>query len=171
MNPATLVPYERNSRIHSDSQVQMICKSITEFGFLKPVLIDEMKMILAGHGAVLAAIELGLSTIPVRQITGLTDAQKRGYVIADNRSSELSKWDWEILALELDDLQSLDADLKSIGFDDFGLDKSTHHRDGHNVSLGDGRYLLQVEFETESAMQTLFEELKGRGFDNMKLLE
>jgi len=165
MNPATLVPYERNSRIHSDSQVQMICKSITEFGFLKPVLIDEMKMILAGHGAVLAAIELGLSTIPVRQITGLTDAQKRGYVIADNRSSELSKWDWEILALELDDLKSIDMDLSPIGFAEYTNKSTEHLRRGTNVTIGGDRFLLQVEFEDEKTMQAVYEELDQRGIE------
>ena len=143
----------------------MICKSITEFGFLKPVLIDEMKMILAGHGAVLAAIELGLSTIPVRQITGLTDAQKRGYVIADNRSSELSKWDWEILALELDDLKSIDMDLSPIGFAEYTNKSTEHLRRGTNVTIGGDRFLLQVEFEDEKTMQAVYEELDQRGIE------
>lgn len=164
MNPANLIPYEKNSRIHSESQIDMICESINTFGFLKPVLIDENKMILAGHGAVMAACRLELPTIPVRQIVGLTKGQKQGYVIADNRSSELSKWDWEILAGELDDLKALDEDMLSpVGFEDFGQVGSMHSRNGTNVTLGGDRFLLQLEFETETDLEKAFDEMNKRG--------
>lgn len=170
MNPASLTPFERNSRIHSDAQVDMICESIKAFGFIKPVICDEDRMLLAGHGAVLAALKLELPLVPVRSIEGLSDTQKRAYVIADNRSSELSTWDWDLLGVELADLKSIDWDLVPIGFPDFGTE-NTHERSGANVTIGDGRFLLQVEFDNESALQKLFEELKTRGFDNMKVLE
>ena len=170
VNPATLIPYERNSRIHNDAQITMIAESIATFGFLKPVLIDDKKMLLAGHGATLAAIQLDMSQIPARQITGLTDDQKRAFVIADNRSSELSKWDWGMLSLELSELQSVEMDLKPLGFPDFGKDASTHRREGHNVTLGDGRFLLQLEFESEADMQKVYEEMHERGI-TLKVLE
>jgi len=164
-NPNSLIPYEKNSRIHSPEQIAMICDSITEFGFLKPVLVDENKMILAGHGATLAAVELGLDAIPIREITGLTHEQKRGFVIADNRSSELSKWDWELLTLELTDLQSIDMDLKPLGFEDFGGADNTHTRRGTNVTIGGERFLLQLEFEDEKELETVFNEMQGRGVE------
>lgn len=167
--PASLTPYERNSRIHSDEQVAMICESIKEFGFIKPVICDENKMLLAGHGAVLAALKLELATIPARMITGLTDAQKRAYVIADNRSSELSTWDWELLGAELTDLKSIDDNLAPLGFPDFG-NENTHERSGANVTLGEGRFLLQVEFDAEQDLQKLYEELDARGL-NLTVLE
>lgn len=169
-NPTNLVPYERNSRIHSDEQIAMISESISKFGFIKPIICDENKMVLAGHGARLAAIALGMDRIPVRIISGLSDVEKRAYVIADNRSSELSTWDWELLTVELTDLKSIDMDLKPLGFPDFG-NENTHERQGANVTIGEGRFLLQVEFESEGELQKLFSELKSRGFDNMKVLE
>lgn len=169
ISPDRLIPYERNSRIHSDAQIDMICDSIMQFGFVKPVICDENKRLLAGHGARLAAIKLEMRKIPCRQITGLSDDEKRAYVIADNRSSELSKWDWEMLSVELSELQSADVDLKPVGFKDFGKQNTTH-REGHNVIIGDGRFLLQLEFEDEPTMQQVYEELDGRGYD-IKVLE
>jgi len=126
-------------------------------------------MILAGHGATLAAVELNMRTIPVRQIIGLTDEQKRAYVIADNRSSELSSWDWELLTVELEELQSAEMGLKPLGFEDFGSAKTTTRKE-HNTTIGDGRFLLQLEFETEKQMESVYEELDARGFD-IKVLE
>ncbi len=169
ISPDKLTPYEKNSRIHSDQQVNMIADSIMEFGFLKPVLIDEKKMILAGHGAVKAAMQCELTKIPVRQISGLTQDQKRAYVIADNRSSELSKWDWELLTVELGELKSIDMDLAPVGFADFGLDGS-HTRREHNVTIGGDRFLLQLEFEDEKQMQKVYDELHERGL-SIKVLE
>jgi len=159
--PDKLTPYDRNARKHSDKQITMICDSITEFGFLKPVLIDESKMILAGHGAVLAAIKLERSKIPVRQISGLSDEQKRGYIIADNRASELSTWDWNLLALELDDLKSMDMNLSPVGFADFGS-AGVNGANGQSQTIGGDRFLLQLEFETEKEMQIVYEELHKR---------
>jgi hypothetical protein len=168
--PASLTPYENNSRIHSNSQISGIADSITEFGFVKPVIVDENKMILAGHGAWLAAIDLEMPQIPIRQIEGLTHDQKKAYVIADNRLSELSKWDWELLTSELVDLQSADFDLAPVGFGDFGSEGNTHSRMGAKVTIGDGRFLLQIEFESEKEMESVYEELTNRGM-KMKVLE
>lgn len=112
-----LIPYARNSRTHSDAQVAQIAASIKEFGFTNPVLIDAGGGIIAGHGRVLAARKLGLSEVPCIRLEHLTDAQKRAYVIADNRLALNSGWDMEMLKVEFADLQELGFDLELTGFD------------------------------------------------------
>lgn len=112
-----LIPYARNSRTHSDAQVAQIAASIKEFGFTNPVLIDGGGGIIAGHGRVLAARKLGLTDVPCIRLDHLTDAQKRAYVIADNRLALNSGWDTEMLKVEFADLQELGFDLELTGFD------------------------------------------------------
>ena len=112
-----LIPYARNSRTHSDAQVAQIASSIKEFGFTNPVLIDGGGGIIAGHGRVLAARKLGMSEVPCIRLEHLTDAQKRAYVIADNRLALNSGWDTEMLKVEFSDLQELGFDLELTGFD------------------------------------------------------
>lgn len=112
-----LIPYARNSRTHSDAQVAQIASSIKEFGFTNPVLIDGQGGIIAGHGRVLAARKLGMSEVPCIRLDHLTDAQKRAYVIADNRLALNSGWDTEMLKVEFADLQELGFDLELTGFD------------------------------------------------------
>lgn len=112
-----LIPYARNSRTHSDAQVAQIAASIKEFGFTNPVLIDGDGGIIAGHGRVLAARKLGMSEVPCIRLGHLTDAQKRAYVIADNRLALNSGWDTEMLKVEFADLQELGFDLELTGFD------------------------------------------------------
>ncbi len=112
-----LIPYARNSRTHSDAQVAQIAASIKEFGFTNPVLIDSNGGIIAGHGRVLAARKLGLTDVPCIRLDHLTDAQKRAYVIADNRLALNSGWDMEMLKVEFADLQELGFDLELTGFD------------------------------------------------------
>jgi len=113
---ADLIPYARNSRTHSDEQVGQIAASIKEFGFTNPVLIDEEGGIIAGHGRVMAAGRLKLAEVPTITLTGLTSAQKRAYIIADNRLPLNAGWDFEMLAVELDDLRDQDFDLGLLGF-------------------------------------------------------
>ncbi|WP_235815520.1 ParB/Srx family N-terminal domain-containing protein [Cypionkella psychrotolerans] len=98
---ATLVPYAQNASTHSNKQIRQIADSIRSFGFLNPVLIDAAGEIIAGHGRVAAAKLLGIRDVPVLAITHLTPAQKRAYVLADNRLAEQAGWDREILAIEL----------------------------------------------------------------------
>lgn len=113
----TLIPYARNARTHSDAQVAQIAASIREFGFNNPILIDADNGIIAGHGRVLAAHKLGLDKAPCLRLGHLTETQKRAYIIADNRLAELSGWDTELLALEIEDLRLEDVNLDLIGFD------------------------------------------------------
>jgi ParB-like chromosome segregation protein Spo0J len=113
-----LIPYARNSRLHSQEQIAQISASIREFGFNNPVLIDKDHGIIAGHGRVLAAQKLGLDEIPCLRLSHLTDIQKRAYIIADNRLAETGGgWDTELLALEIEDLRLEDFDIDLTGFD------------------------------------------------------
>lgn len=111
-----LIPYARNSRTHSDEQVAQIAASIKEFGFTNPVLIDGEGGIIAGHGRVMAARKLGISEVPCITLDHLTDAQKRAYIIADNKLALNAGWDDEMLRIELDELGEMDFDLELTGF-------------------------------------------------------
>lgn len=114
---ADLIPYARNARTHSEAQVAQIAASIREFGWTNPVLIDAEGGVIAGHGRLLAARKLGMEAVPVIELAHLTDAQKRAYILADNRLAESAGWDEELLALELADLRDLGFDLALTGFD------------------------------------------------------
>ena len=113
---AELIPYARNARTHSPEQIAQIAASIKEWGFTNPVLIDETDGIIAGHGRVLAAQLIGLVDVPTMTATGWTEAQKRAYVIADNKLALNAGWDNEMLAVEFGDLSALDFDLTLTGF-------------------------------------------------------
>ena len=113
-----LVPYAKNSRTHSEEQVAQIAASIKEWGFTTAVLVDESGSIIAGHGRVMAARKLGLASLPVMVAAGWTDAQKRAYVIADNKLALNAGWDNELLALELGELGDAGFDLELTGFTD-----------------------------------------------------
>lgn len=117
LKTADLVPYARNARTHSEAQVAQIAGSIREYGFTNPVLIDGNNGIVAGHGRVLAAQKLGIEQVPCIRLAHLTDAQRRAYVLADNRLALNAGWDAEILAVELDELKDAGVDLASLGFD------------------------------------------------------
>lgn len=124
-----LIPYVRNARTHSDEQVAQICGSIKEFGFTNPVLIDSDKVIIAGHGRVMAAQRMGLSEVPCITLDYLTEAQKKAYIIADNQLALNAGWNEELLALEIEELNDLDFNLDLLGFDDplkFLPDKEGH---------------------------------------------
>lgn len=121
---SALIPYPANARTHSKKQISQIAKSIEEFGFTNPVLIDSAGQIIAGHGRVAAAKQLGMATLPTIRIEHLSDAQKRAYIIADNRLAELAGWDQEILAIELQALAELDLDfdIEITGFETAEID-------------------------------------------------
>src|ERR1700680_1761076 len=113
-----LIPYARNPRTHSDAQVAQIAASIAEFGFVNPVLVDSDAGILAGHGRLLGAQALKLREVPVIVLDHLTPAQRRAYLLADNKLAELAGWDDDLLRLELKDLPLEEFDLGVIGFSD-----------------------------------------------------
>ena len=118
----SLIPYARNSRTHSDAQIQQLAASMREWGWTNPVLVDEAGGIIAGHGRVLAAQRLQISEVPVIVASGWTDAQKRAYVIADNKLALNAGWDADVLADELASLRDGGFDLDLVGFDADELD-------------------------------------------------
>jgi len=118
----SIVPYARNSRTHSDEQVAQIAASINEWGFTTPILVDVDGEIIAGHGRLLAAQRLGLDEVPTMTATGWSEAQKRAYVIADNKLALNAGWDNEMLAVEFDDLKEAGFDIDLTGFTGDELD-------------------------------------------------
>ena len=113
----SLIPYARNARTHSDEQVAQIAASIREFGWTNPVLVDGDNGIIAGHGRILAARKLGLAEVPCIELAHLSEAQKKAYIIADNKLALNAGWDNDLLALEFAELQELGFDLDLTGFD------------------------------------------------------
>lgn len=118
-----LIPYARNARVHDEQQITKLAASIREFGFTLPILIDKDNGILCGHGRVLGAKKAGLDEIPCVVCADWKDAKKRAYILADNRLTQDSYWDYDILKIEVEDLKSQDFDVSAIGFDYDEIDK------------------------------------------------
>ena len=166
-----LIPYARNSRTHSETQVAQIAASIREFGFTNPVLIGDDDTIIAGHGRVLAARQLGLDVVPCLRLSHLTDAQRRAYVIADNKLALNAGWDNELLALELGDLNGDGFDIRLTGFDDreielmLGLaDDDGDGDDERDLSGEAERFEVVVECDDEAAQERAYNFLTERGY-------
>ena len=123
-----LKPYKNNARTHSDEQIEKIAKSMKEFGFINPVLVDGNLNVIAGHGRILGAKKLGMKEVPCLFIEDLTEEQKRAYIIADNRLAEDAGWDKELLKIELEDLKNMNFDITLTGFEledfDFSMDET-----------------------------------------------
>ena len=119
-----LVPYAKNAKIHGKKQLEKLKDSISEFGFLTPCLIDQDYNIIAGHGRVLAAKELKIKKIPCVFVEGLSEQQRKAYILADNRLGELGEWDMELVAQELNALadEGFNIDLTGFSIDDSILD-------------------------------------------------
>jgi hypothetical protein len=118
-NIDTLIPYINNARTHSDEQVAQIAASIKEFGWTNPVLVDGDNGIIAGHGRVLAARKLEATQIPVIELQGLSEAQRRAYVLADNRLAENATWDERTIRAEFETLKIANFDMSLMGFEDW----------------------------------------------------
>jgi len=136
-----LIPYANNARTHSDDQIKKIQASIREFGFVNPVLIDKSYGIIAGHGRVEAAKREGITEVPCVWVEHLTEAQKKAYILADNRLAEDAGWDFELLSVELEELKELDFDIGLTGFgadelsDIFGEEELEAVEDDYEVEL------------------------------------
>ena len=118
-----LIPYVNNARTHSKEQITKLRSSLREFGFINPVIIDRDYNIIAGHGRVMAAKEENITEVPCVFVDHLTEAQKKAYIIADNRFALDAGWDEEMLKLEIEALQDMAFDLSLTGFDDAELSK------------------------------------------------
>lgn len=113
-----LIPYVNNARTHSPEQINKLRASLREFGFINPVIIDKDKNIIAGHGRVMAAREEGIKEVPCVLVDYLTEAQKKAYILADNRMALDAGWDEEMLRVEIESLQGADFDVSLTGFSD-----------------------------------------------------
>lgn len=151
---AVLKPYERNAKQHGADQIDKLIKSIEEFGFLTPCLIDRDHNIIAGHGRVMAARKMGMQTVPCVYIEGLSEAQRKAYILADNRLGELGEWDMDLVMEELTALDDMDFDVTVTGFDlpdlteadevvedDYSEDVETRCKLGDLWQLGDHRLI------------------------------
>jgi hypothetical protein len=154
-----LVPYEKNARTHSAEQVAQIAASIQEFGFTNPILVASDDGILAGHGRLAAAKDLGLSEVPVVVLDHLTPTQRRAYVLADNKLALNAGWDEELLKSELLDLGELDFDLTLLGWGndlpefasapDYSILDDEDVADQLDEMAAGVKKAIQIEFEPE----------------------
>lgn len=112
-----LIPYVNNAKIHSEEQVTKIASSIREFGFVNPILIDKDFNVIAGHGRLMAAKKLDMENVPCLFIEGLSEAQRKAYILADNRLGELAEWDMNLVESELSALKDMDFDIDLTGFE------------------------------------------------------
>lgn len=132
---AKLVPYINNARTHSPEQITKLRSSLREFGFINPVIIDRDFNVIAGHGRIAAAKEEGIAEVPCVFVDYLTPAQKKAYILADNRMAMDAGWDEELLRIEIESLQGEDFDVSLTGFDEdelsdlFGADREKDVKD------------------------------------------
>lgn len=145
-----LFPYARNSRTHSNEQIAQIAASIREFGFTNPVLVDEDSNIVAGHGRVMAARQLGLANVPTINVGWMTDTQRRAYIIADNKLALNAGWDDEMLSLELSELGELGFDLDLIGFSEEEMEELLYEEPPAGLTDEDAAPEVPVEPVTKS---------------------
>lgn len=160
-----LVPYARNPRTHSDEQVAQIAASIREFGWTNPVLIGEDGGLIAGHGRLLAARKLGLADVPAIRLEGLTRAQKRALVIADNKLAINAGWDDELLRVELAELRDDGFDLALTGFDEgemIALGEVDADLDSGS-QLGSLEFRIVVDCASESEQRLLLDRFEREG--------
>jgi len=161
----SLIPYARNSRTHSDTQVMKVASSIKEFGFLNPVIVDGDNGIIAGHCRIEAAKKLGIEKVPTIEASYLTDAQRRAYIIADNRLALDSDWDDEMLRVEFDELTDVGFDVELTGFD---LSEIAHQIDEPDENLIEQQYSevfnIIIGCENEMEQEQIFNKLDSEGY-------
>jgi ParB-like chromosome segregation protein Spo0J len=168
-----LVPYERNARTHSPEQVAQIAASIQEFGFTNPILVDGKDGIIAGHGRLAAAKDLGLAEVPVVVLDHLTPDQKRAYVLADNKLALNAGWDADLLQQEIAALNLVDFDLSLMGWsedelagllDPEGIDDDAPPPGADDPGKDyEQKYAVAVECADEAEQERVYEDLTGRG--------
>ena len=151
-NVSDLIAYVNNSRTHSDEQILQIASSIKEFGFTNPVLIDNENGVIAGHGRLLAAKKLGIEKVPCIILDGLSTAQKKAYIIADNQIALNSGWNEELLKVEIEELNDLDFDIDLLGLDDefleeLQLEVTDYSDKNKELDLDDFDDSMQMKFD------------------------
>ena len=168
-NLSELTPYTNNSRTHSDDQISQITASIKEFGFTNPILIDEKGVVIAGHGRIEGATRAGLREVPTITLSGLTEAKKKAYVIADNQLALNAGWDIEKLILEIQDLEDLDFNIDLLGFDDSFLNSlfpdDELSEDSENLKEEFSSVLeVVVTCDSESEQESVYNKLSKEGY-------
>lgn len=161
-----VIPYANNPRTHSEQQVAQVAASIKEFGFNNPILLDEHNGIIAGHGRLAAAQKLGMELVPTITLEGLTEAQRKAYVIADNKLTENGGWDYDLLAVEIERLAELDIDLTLTGMDKIELAKmfdEPQERIVQEVDYAES-FSVVVECSNESEQEKIFNRLDSEGY-------
>lgn len=161
-----LIPYVNNTRTHSEEQVNQIASSIKEFGFTNPVLIDGDGGIVAGHGRVMGAKKLNLDEVPTITLNNLTEAQKKAYIIADNKLALNAGWDENLLKLELIELDELGFDYSNLGFNfDFDIDEFD---EDENTIPKEQDYSEKIEIiiecDNELQQEELYYKLTNEGY-------
>ena len=160
-----LIPYIHNSRTHSEAQVKQIAASIREFGFTNPILIDDEGTIIAGHGRVMAAKVLQLDQVPTITLGALSDAQRKAYVIADNKLALNAGWDTEVLLAEIESLQDLNFDTQLLGF---SADELSEMLNIEEPELKEESYAeifnIIVECGDEMEQEKIFNQLEAEGY-------
>ena len=164
-----LIPYINNSRTHSEEQVNQIVASINEFGFTNPLLIDEKDNIIAGHGRLLASKKLKMEEVPCIVLSGLTEAQKKAYIISDNKMALNAGWNEELLKIELENLKELDFDLELTGFceEELGyiLNDGEIEREDLSEKLCEKYEIIIIKCKDELSMQEAYEKLVEEGYE------
>ena len=145
-----LIPYVNNARTHSKEQITKLRSSLREFGFINPIIIDENFNVIAGHGRICAAKEEGIKEVPCVFADHLTEAQKKAYIIADNRMAEDSGWDEELLKVEMEALQDMGFELSMTGFDESELADLF----GDDTEGEDDNFDVEAELEKPCISQT-----------------
>lgn len=168
-NVKDLIPYVRNSRTHSEEQVIQIAASIKEFGFTNPILVDGENGIIAGHGRIMAARKLGLDVVPTIELSHLSEAQKKAYIIADNKLALNAGWDDEMLRLEFEELGDLDFDLELTGFDLLEMtnifdDEATAEEQDLKEENYSESFSIIIECESEENQKNIFNKLDTEGY-------
>jgi len=163
-----LIPYINNSRTHSLEQVRQIASSIKEFGWTNPLLLDGDNGIIAGHDRLQAARLLGEKEVPTIQLDGLTEMQKKAYIIADNKLALNAGWDNELLGIEVMDLKEFGFNIDLLGFNEDELKEfefdNDEQNDEENSVINESKNLLMIECVDERELELIFEEMLKRGF-------
>lgn len=172
MPTAALIPYANNARIHSTEQVKQLASSMKEWGFTNPILVDETNSVLAGHGRLAAADMLGIEEVPCVVLDGLTAAQKKAYIIADNQLALNATWNMDTLKLEIDTLDEMDFPLVLLGIgedlqyllDDDGLNMDDV-TDADSDDTDDDVFKVVIECDSQEQQTKLFERLTEEGLN------
>lgn len=166
--PEELTPYVRNSKSHPTEQVDKIAGQIASIGFTQPIVVDKDFVIIAGHGRREAAMRLGLLEVPVVVMSHLNEYEVMAARIADNKVAE-SDWEKDFLKFDLLALDHQNFEMSLTGFDEDELEKlmtsAADMPDPETKAAGADKYVLLVKFANSQDLQTVFQELQGRGFD------